>query len=163
MENSIILLNAIKEKPFIAIGLAIAIFFITPIIQSFSTSLAFEIWFRDLYQKPLNSFLYIVFSILFGLFISMYLYSQHKCTTCNTKTNSHSASGFIGSVLGFLLGVCPACFSFVGFLLPLSTSIFLSTYTPFFTLLSIAIIIFSINKLEGFKKVKADIFTKNEV
>ncbi|MGI9010615.1 MAG: hypothetical protein ACR2F1_05460 [Nitrososphaeraceae archaeon] len=50
--NKIILLNAIKEKPFIAIVLAIVMFFITPIVQSFNTSLAFEIWFRDLYQKP---------------------------------------------------------------------------------------------------------------
>src|SRR5215208_5981365 len=155
MKNNIILLNAIKEKPFIAIGLAIAIFFITPIIQSFSTSLAFEIWFRDLYQKPLNSILYIVFSMLFGIFISMYLYSRrNKCTKCDIKTTYHSTSGFIGSFLGFMLGVCPACFSFVGFLLPLSTSILLTTYTPFFTLLSIAIIIFSINKLGGFKNAE---------
>ena len=160
MKNSIILLNAIKEKPFIAIGLAVVIFFITPLVPSFSTPLAFEIWFRDLYQKPLNSILYIVFSILFGIFISMYLYSRNKCTKCDLKTTYHSSSGFVGSFLGFMLGVCPACFSFVGFLLPLSTSIFLTTYTPFFTLLSIAIIIFSINKLGGFKKVNANIFEK---
>ncbi|MGI9011714.1 MAG: hypothetical protein ACR2F1_11085 [Nitrososphaeraceae archaeon] len=162
MKNSIMLLNAIKEKPFIAIGLAIAIFFITPIVQSFSTPLAFEIWFRDLYQKPLNSILYIVFSILFGIFISMYLYSRNKCIKCDLKKTYHSTSGFIGSFLGFMLGICPACFSFVGFLLPLSTSIFLTTYTPFFTLLSIAIIIFSINKLGGFKKVNSNIFMKND-
>ncbi len=163
MKNNIILLNAIKEKPFIAIGLAIAMFFITPIAQSFSTSLAFEIWFRDLYQKPFNSILYIIFSILFGIFISMYLYSRrNKCTSCDLKTTTRHTSGFIGSFLGFVLGVCPACFSFIGFLLPLSTSIFLTTYTPFFTLLSIAIIIISINKLGGFKKVNANLFMKND-
>lgn len=157
--NNIILLNAIKEKPFIAIGLAIAMFFIIPVIQNFNTSLAFEIWFRDLYQKPINSILYIVFSILFGIFISLYLYSRNKCIKCDLKP-THSTSGFVGSFLGFILGVCPACFSFIGFLLPLSTSIFLTTYTPFFTLLSIAIIIFSINKLGGFKKTNANIFKK---
>jgi hypothetical protein len=162
MKNNITLLNAIKEKPFIAIGLAITMFFITPIVQSFNTSLAFEIWFRDLYQKPLNSILYIVFSILFGMFISMYLYSRrNSCTSCDLKTTTRYTSGFIGSVLGFMLGVCPACFSFVGFLLPLSTSIFLATYTPLFTLLSIAIIIFSINKLGGFKKTNSNLFMKN--
>ncbi len=161
MKNNIILLNAIKEKPFIAIGLAITMFFITPIIQSFSTSLAFEIWFRDLYQKPLNSILYIVFSILFGIFISLYLYSRNKCIRCNLKP-THSTSGFVGSFLGFMLGVCPACFSFIGFLLPLSTSILLTTYTPFFTLLSIAIIILSLNKLGGFKNANANLFMKNE-
>jgi len=160
MKNNIIVLNAIKEKPFIAIGLAITMFFITPIVQSFSTSLAFEIWFRDLYQKPLNSILYIIFSMLFGIFILMYLYSRrNKCIRCDLKP-THSTSGFVGSFLGFMLGVCPACFSFVGFLLPLSTSILLTTYTPFFTLLSIAIIIFSINKLGGFKKVNVNIFEK---
>jgi hypothetical protein len=50
------------------------------------------------------------------------------------------------------LGVCPACFSFIGFLLPLGTSIFLTTYSPLSTGLSIAIIVFSIFKLGGFKR-----------
>lgn len=150
----IVLFDAIKEKLPITIGISIFMFFITPIIQSISTSLAFEIWFRDLYQKPLSSGIYIALSILVGIYVSLYLYTRNKCINCDTGKKERvvtSRSGFIGSFIGFMLGVCPACFSFIGFLVPLSTSIFLSSYTPIFTSIAIAIILFSIYKLGGFK------------
>lgn len=155
--NNIRLLGAVKEKPVVAFVLAVAMFFVTPIIQTFYTSLAFEIWFRDLYQKPLNSALYVVFSILFGMYVSLYLHSRSKCIDCKKNT---SKSGFGGSMLGFMIGVCPACFSFIGFLVPLSTSILLTTYSPILLSISIAIIIFSIYKLGGFKKQAADLSSK---
>ena len=151
MKQNIILFSAIKDKPVVIIMLAVAMFFITPLIQSFNTSLAFEIWFRDLYQKPLNSTLYIVFSILFGIFISLYFFSRNKCINC--KPSNVGRSGFMGSTLGFVIGVCPACFSFISFLVPLGTSIFLTTYSSMFLLISIGIILFSIYKLGGFKRM----------
>lgn len=56
-------------------------------------------------------------------------------------------------MLGFVIGVCPACFSFIGFLLPLGGSLFLTTYSPLFLLLAIGIVSFSIHKMGGFKTI----------
>jgi len=147
----LILFDAAKERPAIVGLAAIGIFFLNPLIQSLNTSLAFEIWFADLVQKPLNSILYVSFSVLFGLFIALYRYSKNKCIDC--KPNAKTGVG--GATLGFLVGVCPACFSFIGFLLPLGGSLFLTNYSPLFLLVSIGIIVFSINKMGGFKKTSS--------
>lgn len=147
-----ILFEAVKTKPAIAILAAVGIFFANPIFQTINTPLAFDIWFADITQKPLNSVLYITFSILFGMFISLYLYSKKTCIDCKKEVKK----GFGGTALGFFVGVCPACFSFVGFLLPLGGSLFLTAYAPLFILVSIGIIAFSINKMGGFRKVSID-------
>lgn len=146
---SIILIQATKQKPLIVLGATIGIFFLNPLIQSISTPLAFQIWFADIFQKPLNASLYVGFSILFGMFVSLYLFSKKQCLDC--KPNVKSGVG--GSALGFMLGVCPACFSFVGLLLPLSGSLFLTAYSPLFMLVSIGIILFSIYKMAGFRSI----------
>lgn len=161
----IVLAEAIKEKFPIMIGVSLFMFFITPIIQSINTSLAFEIWLKDLYQKPLSSGLYITLSILVGIYVALYLYTRNKCIDCETGKKERvvtSRSGFIGSFIGFMLGVCPACFSFIGFLIPLSTSIFLSTYTPIFTSIAIAIILFSMHKLGGFKIINIGLINNSK-
>lgn len=155
--KSIILFEAAKAKPVIATLCAIGIFFVTPLFQTINTPLAFDIWFIDLTQKPASSIPYIIFSVLFGMFISLYLYTKNTCIDCKKKVKT----GFGGTALGFILGVCPACFSFVGFLLPLSGSLFLTAYAPLFILLSIGIMLFSINKMGGFKKTSIN-FTENE-
>lgn len=149
-----LLFRAIKEKPLLVVALAVGMFFITPLIQSINTSLAFEIWFRDLYQKPLNSALYIIFSVLFGMFMTLYLYSKNNCIEC--KTSNVRKSGIAGTVLGFMIGVCPACFSFIGFLVPLSASIFLTTFAPIFMTASIAIILYSIYRAGAFKSISVN-------
>ena len=140
-----------KEKVLLVAAFAVAMFFVTPIIQSFSTSLAFEIWFRDMYQKPLNSALYIIFSVLFGMFMTLYLYAKDSCIDC--KASKPTKSGIAGILLGFTIGVCPACFSLIGFLVPLSASILLTTFAPIFMAASIAIILYSIFKIGGFKSI----------
>lgn len=157
--KNILLFKAVKERPVIAILSAVGIFFINPLIQLLNTSLAFDIWFTDLFQKSFSSVPYVAFSVLFGLFIALYFYAKNKCIGCkpNVKT------GVGGTTLGFLVGVCPACFSFIGFLLPLGGSLFLTNYSPLFLLVSIGIIVFSINKMGGFKKTSAiDIMDEKE-
>ena len=148
----LMVINAIRTRRLIAIISSIAIFFLLPIIQSITTPLAFEIWFMDIVNKPLNSALYIIFSILFGMYVSLYVYSKRNvCIECNSM--NANKTGLIGSALGFLIGVCPACFSFIAFLLPLGSSIFLSLYSPLFTLIAIAVIAYSIYRFGGFKRV----------
>ncbi len=143
------LITAFREKPFHAAFSAVGIFFLVPIIQLVATPLAFEIWYRTLLDRPLNSILYIIFSLMFGMLISLYIYSKNKCVDCK---KSDINAGFGGAALGFVLGICPACFSLIGVLLPLGGSIFLTAYAPAFTSLSIAIILFSVYRLGGFNK-----------
>lgn len=147
--KSILLLEAVKKKPSIAILCAIGIFFLSPLIQSLNTGLAFQIWFTDILQKPVSSIQYIVFSGLFGMFIALYLYAKNKCINCKKDTKT----GIGGTTFGFMLGICPACFSFIGFLLPLGGSIFLTTYSPIFIAVSIGIILFSIYRMGGFRTI----------
>jgi len=156
--KNILLFEAAKEKLAITIIAALGIFFLTPLIQSITTPLAFDIWFLDIVQKPLTSIQYIAFSVLFGMFISLYLYSKNKCIDCKTDAKT----GFGGTTLGFVLGVCPACFSFIGFLLPLSGSIFLTTYSPIFIAVAIGIILFSIYRMAGFKSLSEINFKMND-
>lgn len=85
------------------------------------------------------------------MFIVLYLFAKNKCIDCKKDVKS----GVGGTTLGFLVGVCPACFSFIGFLLPLGGSLFLTKYSPLFLLVSIGIIVFSIHKMGGFKKISA--------
>ncbi|AIC15500.1 hypothetical protein [Nitrososphaera viennensis] len=148
---SIRLLSAVKYKPAIAALSATGIFFLLPLIQLINTWLAFDIWFLDLQQKPWSSIPYMAFSILFGVFISLYLFTRNKCFNCKPEA---ARTGFAGSVVGFMVGVCPACFSFIGVLLPLGPTLFLTMYSPVFTAISIAIVLFSIYKLGGFRKTE---------
>ena len=156
--KNILLFKAAKEKLAITIIAALGIFFLTPLIQSITTPLAFDIWFIDIVTKPVNSIQYIVFSGLFGMFVSLYLYSKNKCIDCKTDVKA----GFGGTTLGFVLGICPACFSFIGFLLPLGGSIFLTTYSPLFIALAIGIILFSIYKMGGLKDITTINFKMND-
>ncbi len=147
----LVLLHALKVKRMVAIAASIAIFFLLPLLQSITTPLAFEIWFIDIINKPLSAALYIIFSILFGMYISLYIYSRKNvCIECNNRS---SKTGLLGSAFGFLIGVCPACFSFFAFLLPLSSSIVLSIYSPLFTLIAIVVIAYSIFRFGGFKRI----------
>ena len=148
---NIFLIQAARQKMLISLVSAIGIFFLNPAIQSVNTSLAFQIWFLDIVQKPLSSIPYFVFSILFGMFMSLYFFAKTSSSCIDCKTNAKSGIG--GTALGFVIGVCPACFSFIGFLLPLSGSLFLSSYSPLFIMVSIGIILFSIHRMGGFKVV----------
>jgi len=143
------IITAVKEKPFHALLSSLGIFLLVPVIQSINTTLAFEIWYKTLLDRPLNSILYIAFSVMFGMLISLYSYSKNKCIDCKKEDIN---AGFGGAALGFVLGICPACFSLIGVLLPLGGSIFLTTYAPIFTVLSITIILFSIQRLGGFRR-----------
>jgi hypothetical protein len=152
--KEILLFRAMKEKLLLIVVIAVVMFFITPIIQSFNTSLAFEIWLQDLVRKPLNSTLYIIFSVSVGMFTALYLYANNRYIEC--KTSKARKSGIAGALLGLMIGVCPACFSFIAFIVPLSASIFLTRFAPIFMTGSIAIILYSIHRVGGFQSISVN-------
>ncbi len=143
------ILKALKQRPLHGFLAALSIFFLLPLLQLIKTPLSFAIWYSSLTAKPLNAALYVLFSALFGVLIALYIYDE-KCGAACVKKSDISA-GFGGAVLGFVVGICPACFSLIGVVLPLSGSIFLTKFSPIFTLFAIFILLFSIYRLGGFK------------
>jgi len=140
---------ALKDQPTYAVLSALGMLLLSPVVLLISTPLALEIWYRTLIGKPVGLGLYAVFSVLFGLFVSLFFYSRNKCFDCK---KGDMETGFAGAITGFVLGVCPACFSIIGVFLPLVFSIFITVYAPVFTALSIGMILFSIWRLGGLKK-----------
>ncbi len=158
MEYMPLFIIAIKTKPIVSIISFAAMFFILPILNilpvlnTINTSLT--LWLVEILNKPFNSALYLIFSTLFSIYITLYIYTRNNPICCNIHEMKYARSGILGSILGFIVGICPSCFSFVAFLLPLSISITLSVYSTLFIGLAIALMVFSVYKLGGFKNIK---------
>jgi hypothetical protein len=115
-----------------------------PYIQSFGN---IGFWFQNI-AFP-NFVLYLIFSILFGIFVSFHIHNIREHKVCNVKSLS---SGLSGSVLGFLVGQCLVCGSFVPFFIPLSGVILLTLYAPIFIIVSILLLVLSIYLSHGFDR-----------
>ena len=149
------IVNALKEWKSLRIGIiaTIVIALILPIIQTGFLQNSLKVWFLTLIKSPLNSTLYIIFSLLFGSLISLQLYAlRHPkiCKDCNTKKGA--TTGYFGAFFGFFVGICPACIGLLALILPLGTSLTLTYYGWLFMLVAIGIMIFSIYLLGGFKE-----------
>ena len=153
-----VLFEAARQRVAIAVLAAIGIFLATPLIQLLNSSLALKAWYLGLVENPFNASLYVLFSVLFGFFIALYLYSKNKCIDCKPAVRT----GIGGSAIGFLIGVCPACFPILALVLPLSGTLFLTRYSYIFIVVSIAIILFSIYKMGGFKSIPALNFSEGK-
>lgn len=99
------------------------------------------------YYSPQNVF-YLLMAILSGLYVGIYVYNKKIAPCCSVESRKVAATG---SVVGILLGACPACIPVLAFFLPLSISIVLSRISLLFLILSIAIMIFAIYRMNGFK------------
>ncbi len=110
-------------------------------------------WYLALVERPYNTVLYISFSILFGMLVSLQLYNKEICKTCNVKMENKKGTsvGAAGSILGFAIGVCPACIGLIGLFVPLTISITLTNYSWMFLMVAIIILLFAIYKMGGFK------------
>jgi hypothetical protein len=111
------------------------------------------VWFVSLTTIPLNAALYILFSILFGLVVSLQVYSMRNPGVCKiSNTKKGLRTGAFGTFFGFFIGVCPACVGLLGLILPLGVILTLTAFGWVFMLIAIGIMIFSIYHLGGFKK-----------
>ena len=147
------LIDALKYRRSLKWGIvaAIIVAIVLPVIQTGFFQNSFESWYLTLLKSPLNSSLYVAFSLLFGALISLQVYNlDKKCKECDTKTGKRT--GFFGVVIGLLIGICPACIGLLGLILPLGTSLTLTYYGWVFMIVSIGILILSIYLLGGFKE-----------
>ena len=139
----------------ITIVAALFMFFFLPFIQVLGIGSNIDLWYKILLETNygLNAVLFIVFCILFGMFVSFQIYKFGQPKVCPVgRTAGKGVLGYLGSVLAFFVGVCPACLGFAGLLLPLSVVTTLVVFGPIFILISIVLIFLSIHINGGFKK-----------
>ncbi len=110
-----------------------------------------DIWLADM--PWYNAVLTAVFIALFGLAFAfqIFLWRQPKTCSVQQKVAGAGTSG-AGSIGFFLIAQCPACASLGSLFLPLSAVAFLTQYSWFFNLLTIGVLLFTLNYLGAFKK-----------
>ncbi|MBI2583516.1 MAG: hypothetical protein HYW25_02515 [Candidatus Aenigmarchaeota archaeon] len=142
----------LRQKKYLALAIAAAIIMalFLPFLQSLRQGIGnLDLWFLTVAQYPLNIALYIAFSIAFGLFIALYSYNRRLCIDCDKKK---LGTGALGAFAGFFIGVCPACLGIAAIFLPLSASIALTQYSAVFMLIAVALMLFSIYRMGGFRQ-----------
>ena len=145
------LINALKYKKALKWGIVatVAVAIVLPLIQTGFFQNSFESWFLTLIKSPLNSSLYVAFSLLFGALISLQVYNLSS-KYCNTRAGRRT--GTVGVVFGVLVGICPACIGLLGLVLPLGVSLTLTYYGWAFMLVAVGIMVLSIYLLGGFRE-----------
>ncbi|MBI5123122.1 hypothetical protein HZA75_04670 [Candidatus Roizmanbacteria bacterium] len=106
-------------------------------------------WLQFFYYYSPQNYFYAILSILSGIYVGIYVYDRKVQSCCSIRSKKVGAAG---SVLGVLLGACPACIPVLAFFLPLSISIALSRVSLLFLILSIGIMLLSIYRMNGFRK-----------
>ena len=149
------IIDSFKYKKSLKYGIiaTLIVAIILPIIQTGFLQKSFSSWFLTLIKSPLNTSLYLIFSLLFGSLISLQVYNLSKPKLCKGRNAKKGIrTGIFGGVFGFLVGICPACIGLIGLILPLGAALTLTYYGWIFMLVAIGIMFLSIYMLGGFKK-----------
>ena len=107
-------------------------------------------WLEFFYFYTPQNYLYAFLSLLSGLYVGIYVYDKTVARCCSIQNRK---VGILGSFVGIFLGACPACIPVLAFFLPLSISIALSRVSLWFLIIAIAIMLLSIYRMNGFRKV----------
>lgn len=108
-----------------------------------------DVWVQTLVSKFPTNVLYPIFALLIGSYAALYTYDKKVAKCCRVDATKASATP---SILGILLGACPACIPTLAFFLPLSITIAIGYYGWIILLSSMALILFSIWRAGGFQK-----------
>ena len=108
-------------------------------------------WFEIiLSQSVLNFFLYLAFSALFGLVVSLSIYNW-QTRTCSVKGSI--GSGGVGGVIGIFTSQCSACISLASLFLPTAAVGALAVYSTAFNFVSIGFLVLAIYLMGGFRRI----------
>ncbi|MBI4019829.1 MAG: hypothetical protein HY367_00740 [Candidatus Aenigmarchaeota archaeon] len=120
-----------------------------PIVQSIPNGLNnIDLWFKLI--SPLNFALYVLFSITFGLMLSLQVYNLREVKSCPIKRSA--SAGGVATFMGFIISACPACISLASFFLPLGAALALEANSPLVYLASILLMLLGVHLLGGFRK-----------
>jgi len=107
-----------------------------------------EIWLQTLASKFPTNVLYPLFAALVGNYVALYTYDKKVVRCCRVNATRTAAP----SILGMLLGACPACIPALALFLPLSFTIAIGYYSWIILLVSIILISFSLWRAGAFQK-----------
>ena len=138
----------IKKYLGIAAASAAAIFFFYAYTQVLGIVENLDLWFTVI--PPQNLALFSIFSILFGITLSYQLYLRTQPKTCAIK--KQSVPGTLGTIWTFFVAQCPACASLGVLFLPVSVIGFLTAFSLWINLASIALLLFTLFMLGAFRK-----------
>lgn len=111
-----------------------------------------DLWFTVI--PWYNAALFVIFAALFGITVSfqIYLWKQPKVCATSAKAKGGGVSG-AATFVGLLIAQCPACASIGALFLPLSVLTIFTQFSIVFNLVSIGLLLFTINYLGGFRKM----------
>jgi uncharacterized membrane protein YhaH (DUF805 family) len=118
--------------------------FLYPYIQSLGN---LESWFKLI--SPLNFALYVLFSVLFGVTVTLHIYNIREIKVCQLRAFE---SGVLGVVIGFFVSQCPVCVSFLTLFLPATAVVILTLYNTYLNILAIILLLITIYLLGGLEK-----------
>ncbi|MFY9300142.1 MAG: hypothetical protein WAO91_03000 [Candidatus Nitrosotenuis sp.] len=100
-----------------------------------------------------NKMLLSTFVVLFGMATAYQVYAWRQPKSCNLSVKGGTVGANSAGTFGvFLVSQCPACSSIAALFLPFSATLLIATYGWLINLAGIAIVLFTINYLGGFKK-----------
>ena len=145
------IIDVLKQRTYFLIALAGTVFMLLfyPFVQTIFVAQNIDLWFQAL--PPLNLFLFLAFSGLFGGFLSFQIFMLSSPKVCPIKKKG-TAGGALGTAFGFLIGVCPSCVGFAGLFFPVAITAALVVFSPLLFLVSIGMILLAIRLNGGFKK-----------
>ena len=108
-----------------------------------------ESWFLLYVGTPYLLVLYPIVAILSGVFVGLIIHHKTVAPSCAVGGGKIGAAG---SAMGVFFGVCPACIPVVAVFLPLAFNVFLSRVAPYMSLAAIAILLFAIYRMNGFRR-----------
>lgn len=152
--------NIIQDKKYLALMIFSSLFMFVffPVMQSIATGglQNIDLWFTVI--PKINLVLLFIYSVLFGFLLTLQIY-YFKTKTCSVNKKIASASsGGIGAFIASVVPACPACFSWVTFLLPasvgISTGQLLIKYSTWLLVFSIGLVLLGLLLLGGFDNDK---------
>lgn len=147
------LINTLKNPKYAGIFIISAVFIFSLYVYTQVLGIVenIDIWFAT--APWYNIAMLIIFSLLFGAFVSYQIYVWKSPKTCPThKKIISSGSSGVGVITAFLTSQCAACLSLATLLLPISIVGFFITYNWVMNLLSIALILISLKHIGAFEK-----------
>jgi hypothetical protein len=141
----------IREYLLIAIISSLAIGLFYPYLQVVLNGGFYNyfFWFEAILNESiLNFILYLAFSALFGVVVSLSVYNW-KNKTCSIKGSV--GSGGFGSLLALFTSQCSACLSLASLILPISAVGALTIYNTVFNFISVGLLVIAVHLLGGFK------------
>ncbi len=141
-----------KPKYFVlAIIAFIGMLFLYIYAQLLGLLVNFSAWLDGV--SPLNGALIIIFAFLFGITLSFQAYYWFKPKACPVHKKIEGASTSSATMFSILfVAQCPSCASLGTLLLPLSALTFFVQYGWLINLISIALLLFTLNYLGAFSK-----------